>query len=203
MNRHEFHYEHSGGFKLLLDARERSTPEVLIDDCYFLGFRLTSQGTVRYHHAWIIANNHQAFLRGLQAEREYLPKSILNLGVDKFDLVFMHNLRTRSSDYMSSEIRQEGSTRIGQALSQRNDEHFAVLGVSEDHWVEVLDFRVKDALMAIRMTRSHSKRICGKTLVPLAVCQAHPVTREFDAIFNRESVLIQTLIGSTTAGGTH
>jgi hypothetical protein len=198
MSQQVFQYEHSGGFKLILDARERSTPEVLLDDCYFLGFRLTSQGTIRYHHAWIIANDHQAFLRGLQAEREYLPQ-----GVDEFDLVFMHNLRTRSSDYMSSEIRHEGSTRIGQALSQRNDEHFAVLGVTEDHWVEVLDFKVRDALMAIRMTRSHSKKICGKKLLPLAVCQAHPVTREFDAIFNRESVLIQTLICSATAGSTH
>jgi hypothetical protein len=59
MNQQEFNYEHFGGFKLILDARERSTPEVLIDDCYFLGFRLISQGIVRYHHAWIIANNHQ------------------------------------------------------------------------------------------------------------------------------------------------
>lgn len=198
MTRQEFHYEHSGGLKLIIDARERSTPEVLIDDCYFLGFRLTSQGAIRYHHAWIIADNHRAFLRGLQSEREHLPQR-----VEEFDLVFMHNLRTCSSDYMNSEVRREGRARIGQALSQRNDEHFAVLGVSDDQWVEVLDFKVKDALMAIRLTRSHGKRLCGKTLLPLAVCQAHPVTREFDAIFNRESVLIQTLICSTTAGGTH
>lgn len=198
MNPQTFAYEHSGGLKLILDVRERSTTEILIDDCYFLGFRLTSQGMVSYHHAWILADNHRAFLRGVQSERENFPQ-----GAEGGDLVFMHNLRTCCPDYMSSEVRREGNARIGQALSLRDDEHFAVLGVSDDLWVEVLDFNVKDALMAIRLTRSHSKRICGKTLLPLAVCQAHPVTREFDAIFNRESILIQTLICSAAAGHTH
>lgn len=27
MNRQEFHYQHSGGFKLILNAREQSTPK--------------------------------------------------------------------------------------------------------------------------------------------------------------------------------
>lgn len=203
IDQQEFRYEHSGGCQLILDAREKSTPDISIEDCYFLGFRLTCEGTIRYHRAWIIANNHEAFLRGMKAECASLPVQSPALGILEIDLVFMHNLRTRMPNYMNKEMQQEASARIGQTLCRRDDEHFAVLGVCNDQRFDVLDFKVKDALMAIRMTRSHSVKICGATLLPIVVCQAHPVTREFDALFLREAVLIQTLVCSTTAGVLH
>ncbi len=203
MIQQELHYQHSGGIKLILDGRDQPDPNVPIKDCYFLGFRLSCQGEIRYHHTWIIANDHEAFKVALEAATDYLPDSLSNIKIDEFDLVFVHSLRTRSPDFLTKEIKKEASVNIGKALCQRDDEHFAVFGVSDDQTGKVLDFRVKDALMAIRMTRSHSQRLCGKSLQPLIVCQAHPVTPEFDVIFNREAVLVTALICNEAAAGVH
>lgn len=196
-------YQHTGGCKQIIDARLKPDPVVSLDDCYFLGFRITCEHTVRFHHAWIIANDHESFLVALQAESESVTRESQGDRVLEVDLVFMHNLRLRQHNYMSEETKQETIRRIGIKLNRRDDEHFAVVGVSDDQWCEVLDFRVKDALMAIRLTRSHSQKICGKTLLPIAVCQAHPVTREFDALFHREAEFIKILLCSETSAERH
>jgi hypothetical protein len=196
-------YEHSGSCKVIVDARQKPTPDISIDDCYFLGFRLTCEGTLRFHHAWIIANDHEAFLTGLRAEGESLSDRYPDMRVLEVDLVFMHNLRTQKQEYLSKEVKQEVGRKIGLKLNRRDDEHFAVLGIADDKLCEVVDFRVKDALMAIRMTRSHSLKICGKKLVPLAVCQAHPVNQEFDMLFHQEAKLIYALLCTEAAGGMH
>ena len=196
-------YEHSGSCKVIIDARQKPTPDISIDDCYFLGFRLTLGGMLRFHHAWIIANDHEAFLTGLKAESKSIVDKYPDMRVLEVDLVFMHNLRTQKQDYLSKETKQEVSRRIGLKLNRRDDEHFAVFGMADDKLCEVVDFKVKDALMAIRMTRSHSPRICGKTILPLAVCQAHPVNQEFDMLFHQEAKLIYALLCTEAAGGVH
>lgn len=196
-------YEHSGNCKVIIDARQKPTPDISVDDCYFLGFRLTCEGMLRFHHAWIIANDHQAFLTGLKAESESLSGKYPDIRVLEVDLVFMHNLRTQKQDYLSRETKQEVSRKIGLKLNRRDDEHFAVFGIADDKLCEVVDFKVKDALMAIRMTRSHSQKICGKSLSPLAVCQAHPVNQEFDMLFHQEAKVIYALLCTEAAGGVH
>lgn len=95
------------------------------------------------------------------------------------------------------------SRKIGLNLNRRDDENFAVFGIADDQVCEVVDFKVKDALMAIRMTRSHSQKLCGKVLMPLAVCQAHPVNQEFDLLFHQEAKLIYALLCTEAAGGVH
>lgn len=196
-------YEHSGNCKLIIDARQKPTKDISVDDCYFLGLRLTCEGTLRFHHAWIIANDHEAFLSGLKAECESILDKSPDTHVMEVELVFMHNLRTQKQDYLSREVKQEVSRQIGLKLNRRDDEHFAVFGIADDKLCEVVDFKVKDALMAIRMTRSHSQKICGKTLLPLAVCQAHPVNQEFDMLFHQEAKLIYALLCTEAAGGMH
>jgi hypothetical protein len=196
-------YEHSGSCKVIIDARQKPTPDILIDDCYFLGFRLTCEGMLRFHHAWIIANEHDAFLTGLKAKGKSLSDQYPDIRAPEVDLVFMHNLRTQKQGYLSKEVKQEVSRKIGLKLNRHDDEHFAVFGIADDKLCEVVDFRVKDALMAIRMTRSHSQQICGKILLPLAVCQAHPVNQEFDMLFHQEAKLIYALLCTDAAGGAH
>lgn len=196
-------YEHSGSCKVIIDARQKPTPDISIDDCYFLGFRLTFGGMLRFHHAWIIANDHEAFLTGLKAESKSIVNKYPDIRVLAVDLVFMHNLRTQKQDYLSKETKQEVSRRIGLKLNRRDDEHFAVFGIADNKLCEVVDFKVTDALMAIRMTRSHSLKICGKILLPLAVCQAHPVNQEFDMLFHLEAKLIYALLCTEAAGGVH
>lgn len=195
-------YEHSGSCKIIIDARQKPTPDISIDDCYFIGFRLTCEGMLRFHHAWIIANDHEAFLTGLKAEGKSLSDKYPDIRVLEVDMVFMHNLRTQKQDYLSKETKREVSRKISMKLNRRDDEHFAVFGIA-DELCEVVDFKVKDALMAIRMTRSHSHKICGKTLLPLAVCQAHPVNQEFDMLFHQEAKLIYALLCTEAAGGVH
>jgi hypothetical protein len=195
-------YEHSGSCKVIIDARQKPTKDISVDDCYFLGFRLTCEGTLRFHHAWIIANDHEALLTGLKAEGKSLSDKYPDIRALEADLVFMHNLRTQKQDYLSKETKQEVSRKISMKLNQRDDEHFAVFGIA-DELCEVVDFKVKDALMAIRMTRSHSLKICGKTLLPLAVCQAHPVNQEFDMLFHQEAKLTYALLCTEAAGGVH
>ena len=197
------HYKHSGSCKVITDARQKPTPDISIDDCYFLGFRLTCEGMLRFHHAWIIANDHEAFLTGLKAEGKSISDKYPDMRVLDVDLVFMHNLRTQKQDYLSKETTQEVSRKIGLKLKRRDDDHFAVFGIADDKLCEVMDFKAKDALMAIRMTRSHSQKICGKALLPLAVCQAHPVNQEFDMLFHQEAKLIYALLSMDAVGGMH
>ena len=196
-------YEHSGGCKVIFDARQKPTKDISIDDCYFLGFRLTCEGTLRFHHAWIIANDHETFLTGLKAEVHSVSDKYPDMRVLEVELVFMHNLRTQKPDYLSKETKQEVSRKIGLKLNRRDDEHFAVFGIADDKSCEVVDFKAVDALMAIRMTRLHSQKLCGKALLPLAVCQAHPVNQEFDLLFHQEAKLIYVLLCTEAAGGVH
>lgn len=199
----EFRYNHSSSDHVPIDSRSKPAEELKLEHCYFLGFRIPSGESSRYYHTWIMADDYDSLLYGISRECDEILALSPEVAPFNIDLVFLHSMRTRDPNFLSASVRKEISSDIGQCLNRRNDEHFAMFGLVGETSVRIAEWIAKDALMAIRVARLNSARLFEKSFMPLGVCQAHPVTTEFDQLFNMESERIEALIKSLPPESLH
>ena len=186
----DLRYSHFDCSRIFIDVRSKPLPEIEQEQCYFLGFRIAIVHGYRYHHALILADDYDSLIKGVKGEykaiQERSSESLSNIA-----LVFMRNMAMHDHEMNMTIVNSNIQTETEKILNKRDDNQFTVLGLQEDV-VRLMSTNASDALNAIQLARSQSDKL-------LEVCQAHPVTKEFDVLFKLAAHRIKCLIGSTPA----
>ncbi len=193
----DLRYSHFDCSRIFRDVRSKPLPEIEQEQCYFLGFRIAIAHGYRYHHALILADDHDSLIKGVKGEykaiqerskaiQERSSESLSNIA-----LVFMRNMAMQDHEMNMTIVNSNIQAETEKILNKRDDNQFTVLGLQEDV-VRLMSINASDALNAIQLARSQSDKL-------LEVCQAHPVTKEFDVLFKLAAHRIKCLIGFTPA----
>lgn len=194
----QLRYTHIDHTRQIPDVRRKPVPDVALEQLYYLGFRYMIGNAYFYHHALIMADDYESLLDGINREQG----AILDMPEDftrDVTLVFMRNLLTQSPNIMSAADKNFITAEINEGLSRRDDHQFMVLGLVGDKSFSLVREQAKNALLAIKQTRTLGTRNFGEAFLPIEVCQAHPVTHEFNRMFDAAAKRIKPLIGNVTA----
>jgi hypothetical protein len=113
--------------------------------------------------------------------------------------VFVRNLLMQDPALINTVDSDNFKTETQKILSKRDDNQFIVLGMRESK-VSLVSINASDALAAFQLVRSKIGYQIDNDFKPLEVCQAHPVTKEFDALFQSAAKRIKCLIGNVPTG---
>lgn len=198
-----FRYKHSSLGIIPMDCRLKQSDTVVMRHLYFLGFKSTLDYVDEYHHALILADDHTTLLEGLEREMGLISKLRPGLAQSDISLVFVRNLLMREPTLVSDEERELMTNSVKEKLVQRNDDQFVLLGMLGREKVILMDYVTTDALAALRLARFHSANQFGKSISPLDICQAHPVTKEFEKIYEQQAEYIWQLMHTGKTGSVH
>ncbi len=198
----DLRYSHSDRSRVFRDVRSKPVPEIAQEQCYFLGFRISIAiaNDYRYHHALILADDHDSFIQGIKGECKAIHDRSSATYASDIALVFVRNLAMRDPAMNVTIESSNIKTETQKILSKRNDNQFTVLAM-RGNTISLLTTHAPDALAAIQLACSNSEHLAEESFKPLEVCQAHPVTKEFDALFQSAAQQIECLIGSAQAAG--
>jgi hypothetical protein len=176
------HYHHTEQSSRLRDVRYKRVPDIRLDQCYFLGFRISVENNYHYHDAIILADDYEAFLEGVGEEMNDIQDTQSISSHRDIALVFVRSLAMDNSNRHRNFGYERYLPHIQKILAKRDDEQFSVFGwIDED--VRLMPIKTSDALSALRIARSKSFLQMQKRFVPLEICQAHPVRLEFEGRF--------------------
>jgi hypothetical protein len=196
-----FRHDHSDGSRVPRDVRKRSAQDIAPAHCHFLGFRVSVENVERYHDALILADNHDSFVYGIDEARRAIREQHGGSRVRAIDLVYVRNL-AMMEPAMDDAFDRDGIEADAQGtLSSRNGHPFTVFGILGECATHLMRVTALDALTALRIARCKcSKQFC-RNFQPLDVRHAHPVTREFDALFQIMADRFMTLAGASNDTG--
>jgi hypothetical protein len=175
--------------------------EIARDHCYFIGFRITAENAMRYSHALILADDYESLINGINEERNSILDHQLASSLSDIEPVFVRSLLMQDQVLIASIDAYGINTQIQEILSRRDDHRFAVLGMLGNEEICLIPEEAHDALAAMRLARWESIKLAVKNFQPLDVRQAHPVTREFDALFHQVAGWFIKLIGDSYGTG--
>ena len=175
-------YPHSAHPPLLRDMRKQNVAEIKLEQCYFIGFRISSDNCYRYHRSLLLADDYDSLLRGINAAHNAILHKRYDLFESDVSLVFVRSLMLQSDEFVNAVNVNNIHTETQKILSRRDDNKFSVFGqLGDGVFIEQVD--AKDALAAIKLARSRCPTEDISKFLPLEICQAHPVTKEFDNLF--------------------
>ena len=195
----DLRYSHSDRSRVFRDARSKPVPEIAQEQCYFLGFRISIANDYLYHHALILADDHDSFNQGIKGEYDAILSRTSATYTSNIALVFVRNLLMQDPALINTVDSDNFKTETQKILSKRDDNQFTVLGMRESK-VSLVSINASDALAAFQLVRSKIGYQIDNDFKPLEVCQAHPVTKEFDALFQSAAKRIKCLIGNVPTG---
>lgn len=195
-----FRYNHTDRSRVFRDLRSKPVPEITQEQCYFLGFRISIANDYLYHHALILADDHDSFNQGIKGEYDAILSRTSATYTSNIALVFVRNLLMQDPALINTVDSDNFKTETQKILSKRDDNQFTVLGMRESK-VSLVNINASDALAAFQLVRSKIGYQIDNDFKLLEVCQAHPVTKEFDALFQSAAKQIECLIGSVQAAG--
>ncbi len=198
-----FKYKHTGMERMPIDVRKKRSQQVAMVDCYFLGFRIKDVGDYRYHHAWIMADDHEQFMYGLSIELDRILDKYPLLSGNDVDLIHVQNLQFRHMN-LTDANRASIHNEVQFVIGVRDDKRFAFLGFEPgDGNIVLSDCSTVNAKNAVQLGRHQWMQQIGKPTKVLAVLQAHPVVKEFDVLFSMEAELIESVIAGLRGGAVH
>ena len=191
----QLRYPHLDHSKFLRDVRYIREPAIALENCYFLGFRIAIENSYRYSHATIVADDYDAIIEGIVEEFNDImdqqavssPRDIALVFVRSLVMQDPAKLRAIGYHYIQPDIQK--------SLFKRDDELFSVFGKIADD-VFLSPVTTSDALTALKVVRYKCATQILKDFIPLEICQAHPVTLEFEILFNRVAKRIRLLINA-------
>jgi hypothetical protein len=200
----KFQHTHLHNPSQLRDAR--SNPVVMIDcdHCYFVGFRInTSCGDI-YHHAMIAADNEDALYEGLAAEYNYLAR-FLKVKPDDIAVVFLRNLMMHDPELVDATERFNINKEIKEGIERHDARSFIVYGFVGDkvgdRTICLMEVKSQNAMTAINTMKAMVQEQRAESFDPLEVCLSHPVTPEFDVLFQQAVTQIGMLPSTAEAAG--
>lgn len=179
----QYHYPHLTRSKILKDVRKERTINISNDQVYFVGFRVSLPSEDKYHHALILASDYSGLLSGISDE----TKSIRNQGLARYlndiSVIFIRNFLLLDPNLIQAAQTYNIDEQIKQALAKRDEEKFALYGITSEKMVSLLFAESMDGLSLIEYARQMMRDKHGQDYLPLELCQAHPVRFEFDEIY--------------------
>lgn len=175
--------------------------EIAHEHCYFIGLRITVGNVMRYQHALILADDYESLVNGINEERNTILNQKVTASLNDIEPVFVRNLIMRDPAMIDSINCYGINTEIQEILSRRDDHRFTVFGKLGDEEICLIPEEAHDALAAMRLARLDSVKLAVKTFQPLDVRQAHPATREFEAIFLQVADRFMKLVGDSYGTG--
>ena len=193
-------YPHSAHPPLLRDMRKQHDVEINLDHCYFMGFRISTDTDSRYHHSLLLADDYDSLLQGIKTTLNTLLEKQCHYFDCDVALIFLRSLKIQSAAIAHSRQGHKMETEMQNMLSRRDDHKFAVFGMFDDG-VFLEQTYARDALAAIELAYSRCPKESQKEFLPLEICQAHPVTKEFDSLFLLVAHQLKRLIGASLSEG--
>lgn len=193
-------YIHTDSARMPRDMRRESTPEISLEQYYFVGYRIDTANAYRYHHALLLADSHDALIEGIKAENATIAARHA-IPVNNIAPVFVRNLMMLDPASIQSADSHQIREDIQAGLARRDDNQFMVFGMAGEQRVLLNTESTQDALLAIWLTRWKCAMRLAKDFRTMEVCQAHPVTREFDALFHETAKRVKQLARSQLAEG--
>lgn len=197
----KFRYSHLAQPRMIKDVRSKRTVEINLDQCYFLGFRISVQSGYLYHHAVIIADDWDSFLEGVAGEYNAILNQSLVSFTSDIAPVYVRSMMTLDPAVIDCADRENINKEIREGLARRDDDLFIVSGLVGDDKIGLMQVTSHNALTALESVRVMVSRQHSKTFTTLEVSQAHPVTSEFNALFKIASDRIMALATSRPKEG--
>lgn len=183
------------------DMRKKHAMEIACEHCYFVGFRITTENVMRYQHALILADDYESLVIGINEERNTMLDKQLATSLNDIEPVFVRSLLMQDRVMIASVDACGIDTEMKDILSRRDDHRFTVFGMLGTEEICLIPEEAHDALTAMRLARWESIKLAAKNFQPLDVRQAHPVTREFDALFHQVAERFMKLVGDSYGTG--
>ena len=183
------------------DIRKKHEMEIAREHCYFIGLRITAENAMCSWHALILADDYESLVIGINEERNSILDQQLATSLNDIEPVFVRSLLMQDQIMIASIDAYGINTEMQEILSRRNDHRFTVFGILGNEEICLIPENAHDALAAMRLARWESTKLAAKDFQPLDVRQAHPVTREFDALFNQVAEQFITLAESLHGTG--
>lgn len=181
--------------------RKKREMEIAHEHCYFVGFRITAENTMRYQHTLILADDYESLVIGINEERNTILTQQLATSLSDIEPVFVRNLLMQDQVMIASIDACGINTEIQEILSRRDDHRFTVFGMLGNEEICLIPEEAHDALTAMRLARWESLKLAVKNFKPLEVRQAHPATIEFDALFLQMAGRFMKLVGDSNGTG--
>ena len=188
-------YPHSDHPPVLQDMRKQSGAEIKLEQCYFVGFRISTDTCYRYHRSLLLADDYDSLLLGIKSVHNDLLYKQCNIFDCDVDLIFMRSLKMQNTAIINSRKNHKMDTEMHNILSRRDDNKFTVFGLLGDGVFQEQTY-ARDALAAIELAYSKCPKEFIQDFLPLEICQAHPVTKEFDSLFLDVAHQLEKLISA-------
>ncbi|NNM68911.1 MAG: hypothetical protein HKM00_02880 [Gallionella sp.] len=195
-----FHFEHRGDIRMPRDMRRHPAAGMPLDQGYFVGFKVATTRGDQYHHALLIADGHDALMRGIDQECLGLIDHVTVKSKRDIALVFMHRLTTADARLMDAAERYRVALDRARPILHTFAPSFAVIGLSETQRLCVMEFATGHALQAMDDANVRLLEETDECFQPYLVCQAHPVTLEFYALLAPAVERFKFLAGAVAAG---
>lgn len=196
----QLRHAHTDCTQVMKDARKHPTPKISFSHIYFAGFRINSGMTVRYHHALIMADDFGSFLNGVAREFNEIMEPKPGPALKDISLMFLRNMMLIDPELSSAAESQNITTEIKEILSQRDDSQYLVFGLIGNERICLVKVQADNALLAIEFARRSVMAKYQQEMLPLEVCQPHPVTAECYELFDAAAIRVRHLINDDSPG---
>lgn len=170
-----------------LDARAEMQPNILLEDCFSIGFRISTQSRDSFVHAMIFADSYEQLLYGIDQKKDLLHSIPSEQPILKIDVVYLRSMQTLDEEFIGEKDRNEVEELTQNTLRKRDDEHFVVFGVTGKSKLVLMEMQTTDALTAISLARYKRIEAAPQHFTALQVRQAHPATNWFESMFQEAS----------------
>ncbi len=181
--------------------RKKHEMKIAREHCYFIGLRITAEYSMYYKHALILADDYESLVIGINEERNSILDQQQAMSLNDIEPVFVRSLLLQDQVMIASIDACGINVEIKKILSRRDDHQFTVFGMLGNEEICLIPEEAHDALTAMRLARWESIKLAEKNFQPLDVRQAHPATREFDALFHQVAGRFMKLVGDSYGTG--
>jgi hypothetical protein len=188
-----FYYTHRDRTLRPLDKRRHFTKPIVLEQFYFVGYRIEVDFETHYQHALLIADDYEALINGHEELLKMIVREYVATPPFEISLVYLRSLKMLDPCLLKSLAENGIQQEVEALLVKRDDDRYAAIGLVSDQ-LELYPLKATDALAALRVARLNFVKHFAKYFMPLSVSQAHPVTKEFDRHFNVVSQRVTTLM---------
>lgn len=199
----QYRYPHLEQPHVLKDVRKKPLLDIQQDHVYFVGFRISAKTGDIYHHAMIIADEVDAFFDGIAGEyNAIMDRDLVNFHSD-IAVIFVRNMMMLNTELLAEAEEDNFITKAQEYLSKRDDELFTVFGLIGERNFCLMPVASQNGLRALEAARKKVRQLYGEELMPLELCQAHPIRHEFDAMFAEETKRFNSLLDDDATGSAY
>jgi len=195
-----FRYPHFDRSRFPLDVRKHKATEILWENCYFIGFRISVGHRYDYQHSLVLADGYQELQSGVSSEVEAILKRYPELYKSDITPIYIRNLQLLDEEFLSDDTKTEIREEIKDCLSKRDDTHFIVLGMFSKKQLGIIEMHTSDAMDAIRKAISKGTELYGNGHLTLEVRNSHPVNFEFDSLVLQTAARMKALEDDESIG---